>query len=65
VYNNHSSLASFLIPEGLLLTGWMLMLFLARRNERKVRSDWEALLRRSGLGWTPENYEYLPPQVPS
>lgn len=41
----HESIASLLIPIGLLLTGWVLMLLLARRNERKVRSEWEAWLR--------------------
>jgi hypothetical protein len=45
VYEGHASLASVFIPVGLLLTGWILMLLLARRNERKVRSEWEVLLR--------------------
>ena len=37
-----------LIPFGLLLFGWLLMLVWARRNEKKVRSDWETLLTPAG-----------------
>jgi len=37
-----------LIPIGLLLLGWLLMLLLARRNEKKVRSEWETLLTPAG-----------------
>ena len=39
------TLAKLFIPIGLLLSGWLLMCFLARRNERKIRSEWEGLLR--------------------
>ena len=37
-----------LIPMGLLLLGWILLIILARRNEKKVRSDWQTLLSPSG-----------------
>lgn len=33
-----------LIPSLLLVLGWICLLILARRNERKVRSDWQRLL---------------------
>ena len=39
------SSAKLFVPICLLLTGWFLMHFLARRNERKIRSQWEGLLR--------------------
>jgi hypothetical protein len=35
VYEGHASLANVFIPVGLLLTGWILMLLLARRNEKE------------------------------
>jgi hypothetical protein len=41
-------MVKLLIPLGLLLFGWLLMLFLARRNEKKVRSEWETLLTPAG-----------------
>ena len=59
--NDDSSLARVLIPIGLLLTCWLTMLFLARRNERKVRSEWVGILR--GSGGTFEHH--LPPLLPS
>ena len=33
-----------LIPLGLLLLGWIVLVILARRNEKRVRSDWQTLL---------------------
>jgi len=38
-------LAKLFIPAGLLLTGWLLIHFLTRRNEQRVRAEWEELLR--------------------
>jgi hypothetical protein len=37
-----------LIPVALVLLGWLVMVFLARRNEKKISSDWETLLSPSG-----------------
>lgn len=36
------------IPLGLLFLGWILLLILARRNEKRVRSDWQTLLSPAG-----------------
>ena len=43
--HDHPSLADLLVPIGLLLTAWILLLLVARRSERKVRSEWEVLLK--------------------
>ena len=37
-----------LIPLGLLFLGWILLVILARRNEKKIRSDWQTLLSPAG-----------------
>src|ERR1043166_8224986 len=39
------------IPALLLILRWGVLLILARRNERKVRSDWEYLLRGEKAEW--------------
>ena len=36
------------IPLVLLGVGWIILLLLGRRNERKVRSEWHALLSPRG-----------------
>lgn len=43
-----ASMVKLFIPVGLLLLGWLMMLLLARRNEKKVRSEWETLLTPAG-----------------
>jgi chemotaxis regulatin CheY-phosphate phosphatase CheZ len=40
-----------IIPILLLILGWAVLLILARRNERKVRSDWEDLLKGEKADW--------------
>lgn len=40
-----------IIPALLLILGWAVLLILARRNERKVRSDWENLLGGEKAEW--------------
>ena len=40
-----------IIPALLLILGWAVLLVLARRNERKVRSDWENLLGGDKAEW--------------
>lgn len=40
-----------IIPALLLILGWVVLLILARRNERKVRSDWETLLGGEKAEW--------------
>ena len=40
-----------IIPALLLILGWGVLLVLARRNERKVRSDWENLLGGDKAEW--------------
>jgi len=40
-----------IIPALLLILGWAVLLVLARRNERKVRSDWESLLGGDKAEW--------------
>ena len=40
-----------IIPALLLVLGWAVLLILARRNERKVRSDWENLLGGDKAEW--------------
>jgi len=40
-----------IIPALLLILGWAVLLILARRNERKVRSDWENLLGGDKAEW--------------
>ena len=35
------------IPPGLLLIGWIAMVLLARRNEKKVRLEWSALFEET------------------
>jgi hypothetical protein len=40
-----------IIPVLLLILGWAALLILARRNERKVRSDWEDLLKGEKAEW--------------
>ena len=40
-----------IIPAVLLILGWAVLLILARRNERKVRSDWENLLGGEKAEW--------------
>jgi hypothetical protein len=40
-----------IIPALLLILGWAVLLVLARRNERKVRSDWESLLSGQKAEW--------------
>lgn len=40
-----------IIPAILLILGWAVLLILARRNERKVRADWENLLRGEKAEW--------------
>jgi hypothetical protein len=40
-----------IIPAVLLILGWAVLLVLARRNERKVRSDWENLLGGDKAEW--------------
>ena len=40
-----------IIPALLLILGWAALLILARRNERKVRSDWESLLQGNKADW--------------
>jgi hypothetical protein len=40
-----------IIPALLLILGWAILLVLARRNERKVRTDWENLLGGQKAEW--------------
>lgn len=40
-----------IIPALLLILGWAVLLILARRNEKKVRSDWENLLGGEKAEW--------------
>jgi hypothetical protein len=54
VQQDHPPFANLLIPISLFLTVWILLLLVARRNERKVRSEWEVLLRDAGERRTPE-----------
>jgi hypothetical protein len=37
-----------LLPVGLLIVGWVVVMIMARRNEGKVRSEWETLLSPAG-----------------
>jgi len=40
-----------IVPALLLILGWAVLLILARRNERKVLSDWEDLLKGEKGEW--------------